>query len=90
MNVVLYQVASIISALVNFYSIVIFVWAILSWFKGSSKIASDIYNVLDKIVAPYVDLFRRFIPPMGGIDFSPLIALVVLQLVARLILGFLY
>lgn len=86
----LYQLASIIGAVVNFYCMVIFVWAILSWFRGANKVVNDIYEVLDKVVSPYVDLFRRFIPPMGGVDFSPLIALIALQLVARLILGFLY
>jgi len=34
----------------------------------------------------YLDLFRRFIPPIGGmVDISPIAALLVLQLVGRLI-----
>jgi len=78
----------ILSAAINLYSFVILVWVILSWFKGN-KIARDIYKVLDPIAAPYVNLFRKILPPMGGMDFSPLIALIVLQLVARVIFGLL-
>jgi YggT family protein len=33
-----------------------------------------------------VRIFKRFIPPLGGMDFSPLVALVVLQIVARFLL----
>ena len=82
------QLAGILSALINFYSLIIFVWAILSWFPRN-KTARDIYKVLDTIVKPYVDIFRKIIKPAGGMDFSPFIALIVLQIVGRLIVGFL-
>lgn len=82
------QIVMILSSILNFYCIIIFVWAILSWFQNSNKVVRDIYRVLDTIVAPFVNLFRRFIPPMGGMDLSPFIALIVLQLFARLLFGF--
>ena len=37
-------------------------------------------------IAARLNLFRRFIPPMGGIDFSPVVAIIALQLVQRLVL----
>lgn len=86
----MYQLISILSAIINFYCLVIFAWAILSWFQNAHKVVRDIYKVLDTVVAPYVNIFRRFIPPMGGVDLSPFVALIVLQLVARLIFGFFY
>ena len=82
------QLVLILNSIVNFYCLLIFVWVILSWFSAS-KVARDIYKVLDTIVGPYVKLFKKFIPPMGGMDFSPFIALIVLQLVARLLFGLL-
>ena len=84
----MFQIISTIAVVINFYCIIIFIWAILSWFQNSNKVIRDLYRVLDTIVKPYVDLFRRFIPPMGGMDLSPLAALVALQIVARLLLGF--
>ena len=45
----------------------------------------DIAAVLDSVCGPWLNLFRRF-PPMGGIDFSPVVAIIALQLVQRLVL----
>lgn len=45
--------------------------------------------MIDRLVRPYVGLFQRFIPPLGGIDFSPIVALVVLNFIERLVVGIL-
>ena len=42
-------------------------------------------EALGTLVEPYLSLFRRFIPTFSGMDFSPIVALIVLQLVERLI-----
>ncbi|MDR1089364.1 MAG: YggT family protein [Coriobacteriales bacterium] len=83
------QLATILRSIIDLYCLIIFVWAMLSWFQTANKTVRDIYRVLDRVVAPYVKLFRRFIPPVGGMDLSPLIALLVLQILSRLLLGFL-
>lgn len=80
----LLQLVSLLSTVINLYTFIILAWAILSWFQ-KNKTAYSIYKALDALVAPYVNLFRRFIPPVGGIDFSPLVALIALQLAARLL-----
>ena len=46
----------------------------------------DVYGALSTLVDPFVNLFRRFIPPLAGLDWSPFIAILVLQLVQRLVL----
>jgi uncharacterized protein YggT (Ycf19 family) len=84
-SLVPYPLNQILSSLVQFYVILIIVWAVLSWFNKGEGTVSDIYNILDKVVSPFIDLFRRFIPSGGGIDFSPFIAIILLQIVARLI-----
>jgi YggT family protein len=81
-----YPFNMLLNALVQFYMIVIVAWAVLSWFNKGQGVVNDIYGVLDKIVSPYVNLFRRLIPSAGGMDFSPFIAIIVLQIVARLLL----
>jgi len=35
----------------------------------------------------YLDIFRKFIPPVGGLDFSPIIALIVWQILQGLVTG---
>lgn len=80
----------LIASLANAYTTVIFVYVIMSWIPNSSGIVGEVYRVLGKICDPYLNLFKRLIPPIGGmIDITPIIALVVLQFVVRLVLGFL-
>lgn len=73
----------IITRLIDAYSWVIVIWAILSWvpMSSSASLVQDIREVLDRLVSPYINLFRRYIPPFGGIDFSPMVALIVLEIV---------
>lgn len=75
----------ILTTAINCYSMVIVFWVVLSWFRTAHKTVNDIYKVLDKIVAPYVNIFRKIIPTVGGLDFSPMIALIVLQAVVWLL-----
>lgn len=79
--------AQILVSFVNFYVLLIVIWAIFSWFPHDKGILADIYRVLDSVVRPFVGLFQKFIPPIGGIDISPIIAFLALQLVVRLLVG---
>ena len=67
------------------YMLLIVAWAIFNWFDHSRGWAHSVYLVLDSLVGPYVGLFRRFIRPIGGMDFSPLLAIIVLQIVLWLL-----
>jgi YggT family protein len=67
---------------------IIFVYVLMSWFPMNNKIVVDVYEFLGKICDPYLNLFRKFIPPIGGtVDISPIVALLVLQFGVRLIVG---
>lgn len=79
----------LLSSLVDVYTMIIFVYVIMSWIPTKRGILADIDNVLAKICDPYLNLFRKFIPPLGGmVDVSPIVALLVLQFGLRLILMF--
>ena len=69
--------------------LVLLIWAIiisavLSWLVAFNVINlrnQFVYNVvrmLEAVTAPVLAPFRRFIPPLGGVDISPIIAMVVL------------
>lgn len=76
----------LIVTLADVYSMVLFVYVLMSWIPQKTGIIGDIDTVLGKICDPYLNLFRRFIPPIGGmVDISPIFALVVLQFAVRLI-----
>lgn len=79
--------ARVIVGLANFYMLVIFVYVLMSWIPHDRGFVGEIYQVLATICEPYLRIFR-VIPPVGGMmDISPIIAVVVLQLVVRLIVG---
>ena len=78
----------LIVSLGNVYSMIIFVYVLMSWipFVAKRGIVGDIERVLGKLCDPYLDLFKKLIPPIGGmVDITPIIALLVLQFVVRLI-----
>ena len=77
----------ILVQLVDAYTMVIFVYVLLSWFPNKRGIVADIDTALGKICDPFLNLFKRFIPPIGGmVDISPIVAIIALQLIMRLII----
>ena len=72
--------------LADAYSLIIFVYVMMSWLPTDRGILADIYHVLGKVCDPYLNLFKRLIPPIGGmVDLTPIIALLVLQFGVRLL-----
>jgi uncharacterized protein YggT (Ycf19 family) len=71
----------IVSGIGQFYVILIIAYVLMSWLPMNGATIQDIYRVIGSLVEPYLGIFRRFIPPMGGMDFSPIIAILVLQFV---------
>jgi YggT family protein len=55
----------------------VFLQAVLSWFRSYSPLTP----VLDAIARPFLRPFRRLIRPVGGFDLTPLVLLVLLQIV---------
>ncbi len=83
----MYTIASLIAKLFNIYQFLIVVWCILSWVPrtGGQSNLGTFRDAVGMLVEPYLGIFRRFIPPMGGIDFSPIVAIFALSLIERLV-----
>ncbi len=75
--------------LINAYIMVIVVWCLLSWFPNAR--GTRLGEIINRLVEPYMRWFN-FIPPLGGISFSPVVAIIVLYLVqdGLLFLGHLF
>ena len=90
MGLMLYNV---FMAAVDFYVGLIIIYILMSWLPSMPGIVGDLYQVLGRLCDPFLDIFRRIIPPIGGsgmaIDFSPVVAVLVLQIAARFIGRFL-
>lgn len=71
-----------------FYEILIIVRIFMTWIPSINWEAQPTKTV--RIMTDlWLDLFRRFIPPVGGLDFSPIVAIIVLQILQTLIVGLL-
>jgi YggT family protein len=81
------QIADFVWALVLVYIILIFAYILTSLifsFGGRipyAKWSSAVLGFLRDVCEPYLGLFRRFIPPIGPVDVSPIVAILVLQIV---------
>lgn len=74
-----------VNSFVNIYFVLLVVRILLSWFPNIDWYSQP-FAVLSQLTDPYLNLFRRIIPPLGGIDFSPILAFLALQLVQSTLL----
>lgn len=87
----IFSLSFILSRLISFYTLLIFVYVIMSWLPIKGGALLDVYRVLGTLCEPYLSLFRRILPTAAvggaGLDFSPLVAILVLQIVGPLLVG---
>jgi len=62
---------------INIYLILLIIYILMSWVPSTRETKFGI--LLGKITEPYLGFFRRFIPPLGMIDISPIVAIFVLN-----------
>ena len=81
------SVALLTNTLVTFITIylyMILIRVLLSWFPNINWYAQP-FAILSQLTDPYLNLFRSIIPPLGGMDFSPILAILLLQFVSGLL-----
>jgi uncharacterized protein YggT (Ycf19 family) len=87
------QAADFVNALVGVYTIIIiaYIFSQLFFSFGGrmpySRTSSAVLGFLRDVTEPYLAVFRRFIPPLGPLDLSPIVAIFVLQIVGGLVVA---
>jgi YggT family protein len=87
------DIAEYVNALFLVYIILIFVRILLSWVPRMpyNPTLRTVVDFIHQVTDPYLNLFRRFLPPVGGggfaLDLSPIIAVFVLLIAQWLIVG---
>jgi len=71
--------------LVFLYLISIFILAILSWINPGTY--NPIAHLLEQITSPLIRPVRKYVPPLSGLDLSPMVAIIVLYLALLLIIA---
>lgn len=86
------EVADFLSALLRVYVILILIYIVVNLLFAFgarppySRTLDAVLGFLRDVCEPFLSIFRRFIPPLGPIDISPIIAILVLQIVGGLII----
>jgi YggT family protein len=87
------DIANYVDALFLVYLILIFARILMSWIPRIPRSATlrPVLDFITDTTDPYLNIFRRIIPPIGsggfGLDISPIVAIFVLILAERLIVG---
>ena len=85
------DIAGYISAVFLVYTLLIIAYILSSMFFAFggrvpyARWSTAVLGFLRDVCEPYLGFFRRFIPPLGPIDFSPIVAIFVLNIAARII-----
>ena len=82
-QIFLFSVISLLAMLLWTYFILIIVMVILSWF--GQKLRHPIIPLVYQLTEPVLRPFRKVIPPISGIDLSPLLALIIIRFLLLLI-----
>jgi YggT family protein len=73
----------VLSLLLDAYTMVVFLAVVLSWFRLSPE--NPIVRLARALTEPVLEPIRKILPSAGGLDFSPLVLLLGLQLLRRLL-----
>ncbi|MED1202151.1 YggT family protein [Heyndrickxia acidicola] len=68
---------SLIVYILQIYSYVLIIYIFMSWFNLRNTTVGEFFA---RICEPYLEPFRRIVPPIGMIDISPIVAFIVLDL----------
>lgn len=85
------QVADFVGALVWVYTLLILAYILTQlYFQFGGRVpyarwSSALLGFLRDVVEPYLAIFRRFIPPLGPLDLSPIVAIFALRIVGALL-----
>ena len=86
-------VAVYVEALFIVYFVLIFVRILLTWVPRMpyNRYLRATVGFIEEVTDPYLNVFRRFIPPLGGggfaLDLSPMLAMVLLYVVGLIVVG---
>lgn len=76
-------VVSIINTVANLFILVVIVDSILTYFVSPDN---PIRNALNRVVAPFLAPIRRIVPPLGMFDLSPLILIILVEILSSILI----
>lgn len=71
---------------ISIYLLLLFIRVLLTWIPSINWMSQP-FAALSQITDPYLNLFRSIIPPIGGLDLSPILAFIALRVLGELLAG---
>ena len=83
--IVAWSAVGILGLLLNFFFWAIIIQVVLSWVapQSNNPVVGLLYQITEPVMAPA----RKLLPPMGGMDFSPIITFMLIQLAKIMVVG---
>ena len=79
-------IANLIHVVLYVYLALIFAYVLTTWIQlPYSPILATVQRFLVDVCGPYLRLFRRIVPPLGPVDLSPMVAMLVLIVIDRVV-----
>lgn len=72
-----------ISNIIQIYSIILVIYALLSWFPGAPE--SALGQMVHRLVEPFLSLFKKLPLQFAGLDFTVLVAILLLNFLEGLV-----
>lgn len=74
------EIIAILLQVLSIYSFMLIGRILLTWFPNVDW-SNPFFRTLSQVTDPYLNIFRSVIPPLGGLDLSPMVALILLQVI---------
>jgi uncharacterized protein YggT (Ycf19 family) len=80
------EIADFLSAVIYVYTLLIIVHIVIQLLFSAgvrlpyNRVTDAVLSFLREVCEPFLRIFRRIIPPLGGLDFSPLFAIIALSI----------
>jgi len=87
------DIADFVGALITVYTLIILAYIVINLIfafgarPGYYRWLDAVLTFLRDVSEPYLSIFRRFIPPLGPLDLSPIVAIFVLQIVGSIVVN---
>ena len=90
------SLAYLINLAVSIYTFIIFAEIIIHWLiafevlKARSPQAQNLIALLNRLTSPVMERVRKYVPPIGGLDLTPIVVIIGLNIIAYILTSFLF
>lgn len=92
MDIIFVPLLTVVIKIIDLYQFLLIIYVIMGWLEAFNvlnrynRLVYSIHTVLFRLIEPVLSPIRRFLPDLGGIDFSPLVLIFVIYFIQGVLL----